>query len=166
MKSNARAILLANFKFVISSLIRKSVPRRKIARHKPLTMVVLSAFLFSTFAPLAVNAQSTDSAATGGTSAAAVTGDTAATPDPVAYRRLKAHSSKGDNKIFTSDFSIVSALAAVLPLRQMRASDAPEDRDAIERILKDGAILLKVTAGGAAILMLLLPIQSFLGQPI
>lgn len=65
----------------------------------------------------------------------------------IAYRAPRRFGKDATSGLFLADFSITSALATILPLRQMRTSQLASDRAAFEQVLKNAAILWQVRAG-------------------
>ena len=65
----------------------------------------------------------------------------------IAYRNTSKHGDMNTVRVFTSDFSLPSALQNVLPLREMRASKEAEDKNAVEKIMKNAVIMFQVKIG-------------------
>ncbi|MBX9686410.1 MAG: hypothetical protein K2X27_06880, partial [Candidatus Obscuribacterales bacterium] len=67
----------------------------------------------------------------------------------IAYRKPRGPGKEQNVRVFAGEFSLPSALTEVIPLRAMRASKAPLDKQAVDKIMKNAVIMLRISGGGS-----------------
>ncbi|HIA54971.1 MAG TPA: hypothetical protein EYN91_23295 [Candidatus Melainabacteria bacterium] len=64
----------------------------------------------------------------------------------IGYRHAKTEQLNDSIRAFAMDFSIPSALNAVMPFKQMLASSVPQEKKVIEKLMMDAVLLQESTA--------------------
>lgn len=64
----------------------------------------------------------------------------------IGYRNAREEDINDDIKAFAMDFSIPSALTMVIPLQRMMTADSGSAQKAIDKVLRDSALLMELTA--------------------
>jgi len=70
--------------------------------------------------------------------------------ESITHREVNATALPGGMQLIQSQFSILSALSGIKPLRAMAHSSNPEDRKLIQGLVKDAAVIMQTKAGNGA----------------